>query len=514
MKKLYLLILVVTSSLQSQNFQWVDFPTVVNGTSTSNLGNVIICDSSNNVYEIGFKDNYFYNSSEVYGNLFYRKYSNSGEIIFNKQISGKVRVISIASDGLGNIYLVAAFKNIITFESGASINTAGTSEELILVKFDTNGQFLWNSIISNFGSFNHFSAISTDLNNNVYLGFDNFIDSQIVKLSPINGNTLMTISQQNVQIISSLSIDNQGNIYAAGSCGKSTSIFAGVSQPTTLSYSVYAVKYNSTGTHQWTRYALDITCDNPQISAKTNNEIYLSSRLTGAYAFGSLTATGPSSGFSDDIFITKLNETGTFEWIREVPGTGKANVGNRNFLTSDSNGNVYFAGSTKGTTIWSSSFTTTVTGNNSDALILKYSNLGELMQAKTAGGSFSDSCNGIAVDSSENIFVSGLVTGNVTFDGITNSVGNNVPFIAKIGTTLNVSQNELTTNYSYPNPVNNEVYFSESFNNKEVKFFNVLGELVKETFVKNSQPINITNLSSGIYFVKTKDNLTLKLIKK
>ena len=213
--------------------------------------------------------------------------------------------------------------------------------------------------------------MAVDTSNNIYLGFDDFINSKIVKLSP-TGTLLQTINQQRVQVISSISIDNLGNIYAACSCGDANSTFAGVSQPTSLSYSIYAVKYSASGVHQWTKYLNDNSCRDPQISAKTADNIYLSSSLTGAYTFGSFTTQGPSSGSSDDVFITKMDALGNFNWVKEVPDTGKAYIGSRNFLNSDSNGNVYFVGSTKGTTNWTPNATTSVSGNSTDALILKY----------------------------------------------------------------------------------------------------------------------------------------------
>ena len=93
MKKILIILLFAVNTSFSQNFQWVDFPPVSFGLSTNNLGYSITADSSGNVYAVGFKDNYFL-ASEIYGNLFYRKYDTNGTLIFDKTISGKVRSIN------------------------------------------------------------------------------------------------------------------------------------------------------------------------------------------------------------------------------------------------------------------------------------------------------------------------------------------------------------------------------------------------------------------------------------
>jgi hypothetical protein len=244
MKKFYLLLIFISINSFSQNFLWADFPSISYSANPSNIGYSITCDSFGNIYEIGFKDNYFY-SGEAYGNLYYRKYNTNGQLLFDKTIGGKVRSFNLVSDSDGNIFVAASFKSLITYDT-IQIST-GTTETGILLKFDPNGNFLYNQIITNLGTAaKNFSALDVDSSNNVYLGFDDFFNSKIVKLSP-TGTLLMTIEQQNVPIISSVSIDNLGNIYAAGSCAKSNSVFAGVSQPTALDYSVYAVKYSDSG---------------------------------------------------------------------------------------------------------------------------------------------------------------------------------------------------------------------------------------------------------------------------
>jgi Secretion system C-terminal sorting domain/Beta-propeller repeat len=266
--------------------------------------------------------------------------------------------------------------------------------------------------------------------------------------------------------------------------------------------------------YQWTKYVEDISCLAPKISVKSVNNVYLSSSLTGAFQFGSLTAQGPSSGFSDDIFITKMNSNGDFQWIKEVPGTGKAYVGNRNFLTSDNSGNVYFAGSTRGTTVWNQSITTTVTGFGDDALVLKYNSNGDLLMVKTASGSSNDQCNGIAVDNFGNIFVSGITFGASNFDAISHP-DVDAPFIAKIGNLLSNAKNELNRKIIiYPNPSENQIFISNLESKTKGVIFNLFGQKVKNIEIENNTSISISDLNTGIYFIKFEGYQAEKMVKK
>lgn len=510
MKNIYLTILLLPFCIFSQNFQWVDFP-VINYTTSPTIGYSVACDNSGNIYESGYKDTQIV-SGEVFGNLFYRKLDTSGNVLFENAIVGQGRIFSLVSDANNNIFVSFSFKNTLTI--GGNVISGSTSEQPLLVKFDSLGNLLWYKIITYTNSNKHFSALTTDLSNNVYIGYSNFFNSSITKLNS-SGDVQFTILQQNVQVISSLSIDNLGNIYASGSCGKTNSMFAGVSQPTSLSYSGYVVKYSETGNHQWTKYIQDSSCYDPIVSAKTPNEIYLSSSLSGAYAFGTLTSQGPPSGLSDDIYVTKLDANGNFVWLREVPGSGKAYIGVKNFLTSDANGNVYFAGSTKGITNWTTGISTSISGFNTDVLVLEYNSNGDLLMAKTAGSSLTDRADGIVVDNVGNIFISGLANGNATFDAITHSGSSYFPFVTKIGSLLDVNTNELNKKINvYPNPVEDEIFISNLKDKTNGFISNSIGQKVKNIQIENNTSLPIWDLSAGIYFLKLDGYLMEKIVKK
>jgi hypothetical protein len=64
----------------------------------------------------------------------------------------------------------------------------------------------------------------------------------------------------------------------------------------------------------------------------------------------------------------------------------------------------------------------------------------------------------------------------------------------------------------YPNPSNSVITIITN-EPTQIKIINMLGEVVLEKQVQNQEIIDIKNLSSGIYFIQTKEGYSIKLIK-
>lgn len=512
MKKLLsLYLLAFTGFLHAQAFEWIQTPAINFNSSANLIGFPTTCDAAGNVYLTGFLNN-AYNYTDIFGDLFYNKYNDAGNLLFSKTFTGKAQVYDIQADSAGNIYMAMAYIESVTIDN-TTISSGITSAKQELLKLDTNGNLLWHLPISNFNSaVNHFESIAIDANDAVYICFDNYNFSYVKKLDG-NGNELLSIEQQNVNLISSVSVDNEGNIYTAGGCANSNSKYAGVTVPATFSYNTYVAKYSPTGIYQWVKFVQDITCSEPQVVAHSPENVYFSSTLYGAYTFGSLVAEGPVN-FGYDIFIAKLNTSGTFQWVKEVPGAGKAFVGKRKFLQVDNTGNVYFAGSTAGTVNWGNSITTNSTIYQ-DGLFLKINPSGTILLAKTAGGADTDRFDGITVNSSGNIFVSGLMRGTSTFDTLQHTESNAFlfyPVLAKYNI-INLANPAFTENdiLVYPNPAQD--YFSiQNCLASSGEIFSLLGQKVAQFKVLET-PISIRDLNQGIYVVKLDNGMSFRLVK-
>ncbi|MDR6968357.1 hypothetical protein J2X31_002380 [Flavobacterium arsenatis] len=501
---------------QAQNVEWLDTPTINFDSNAGLIGYNIASDAFGNVYMTGFKDNTFVYEN-IMGTQFYKKYDTDGNLLFSKEINGNVNVYNLETDSAGNVIMMLGFVNNISIDT-LDLISINQGVNYMMVKFNPAGNVLWfhefylpNSSVSSA------RGIAVDATDNIYVSYDDFMNSYIEKFSP-SGETLTTITQGFVKSISSLSVDNAGNIYVAGSCAEPGATFGNVPAPLPgdLPYNVYIAKYSPTAVFQWVKYLDNITCPLPQVKAKSPDEVYLTSELFEPYSFDNIVAQGPVDGYQDT-YIAKLNSTGNFQWVREVPGSGSLMSGERNILDLDAEGNIYFGGYTTGTVNWSSTITTSTIGfSNRDAIVLKYSPDGEILMAKTFGGDDEDRIDGINIGTDGSIFVAGLASGNVAFDGFLVEADEyeRYPFVAKLtNQTLKNPEVDALQIVLYPNPSSDYIYFSNAPENLSGSIFNVLGQKVKSFEIKSNQPILVADLADGTYFIKPDGLKTLKFIK-
>lgn len=174
------------------------------------------------------------------------------------------------------------------------------------------------------------------------------------------------------------------------------------------------------------------------------NDIYTddagNTYATGSFAgttalFGSITlANSDVSGFSGDVFVAKYSPTGDVIWAKSAGGNGN-DAGNG--IVVDNSGNVYITGEFKGAANFASTTLTPTNNNTEEIFVAKYNANGDLQWAKRAGGVGRDWGYGIAVDPTGNAYVTGTFSNNVDFDGTPYSTisGNNADgYVAKFST--------------------------------------------------------------------------------
>lgn len=90
-------------------------------------------------------------------------------------------------------------------------------------------------------------------------------------------------------------------------------------------------------------------------------------------------------------------------------------------------------------------------------------------------------------------------TGNIEFDAL--RVADNWNYVTT-STLLGTVNNDISGLRVYPNPAKNNLYIStDSFAEKQVELYDVLGKVALKTKVTNA-PINLSGLTSGVYVVK------------
>ena len=149
-----------------------------------------------------------------------------------------------------------------------------------------------------------------------------------------------------------------------------------------------------------------------KISIDGNNNTYTTGYFSGVCTFDtglSLTASGAT-----DIFITKVNDQGILQWAVKAGGMGP----DRGLsIKADQQGNCYVTGIYFGSATFGNTTINSV-GGSQDVFIAKYNSAGILQWVVSAGGPEGESGNGITVDNSGNVIVTGQFSGTAHFGSI------------------------------------------------------------------------------------------------
>jgi hypothetical protein len=167
------------------------------------------------------------------------------------------------------------------------------------------------------------------------------------------------------------SVDSSGNVYVGG-------WYNPASSPTVSD--IYALKVNSSGVLQWSNRFTTPQPDTGYVSTiNSSNDLFIA---------------GPS-GSSTAGTLIKYNSAGTFQWAKNFIGSW-TNVF-PNAIKTDSSGNIYVAG-----------FSYTGATNVYDAFTIKFDSTGAIVWQRFLGGVQFEGFDGIAIDGSGNVYVSGL----------------------------------------------------------------------------------------------------------
>jgi hypothetical protein len=516
-KRILLLILIAWGfTVNAQpTFVWLHTPAITLSLNPDYIGYPTTLDAGGNLYVSGFQNNATDAGADVLGSVFINKYNTAGALQFSNSFSGNVAVYALAADASNNLLIAAGYQGNITFGS-TSLSSVEQQILPILIKLDSSGTVLWyfTPTIENNGIVGQFNALATIPDGSIYIGYGDFSNSYITKISA-DGTAVSTIIQDHVRAVASLDADTDGNIYAAGSCADNNATFNGVVQTADFGYNTYIAKYSADGIFQWARFIEDVTCQLPQVKANTANQVYFSAGLNGAFAFGDFMTEGPTGDFPADFFVTKLNATGDFQWVREVPGNAFAQPGNRNFLETDADGNVYFAGLTRGDADWGNGQATSVTGTDARAFVLKYDESGNMQLAKAVSGAHGSRFDGISVNDTGDIFLAGMSYGDIELDGLDYEQGTDFfPFVTKISNlALGTPGAVKPAVFLYPNPVSDKVSINGLREVTPAVIYNLLGQKVADIVLSPGEATSVQQLSNGVYIVKGNNIKTMQFSK-
>jgi hypothetical protein len=168
------------------------------------------------------------------------------------------------------------------------------------------------------------------------------------------------------------------------------------------------MQYDSTGKITWAGSAGGTSTDYGYgIAVDSSDNVYVTGYFNGTVNLGLATLSSNGSG---DVFVAKFDSKGTLGWANSGGG-GSSDYGRG--ITVDSTGNVYITGniftSSSKAPIFGS--TTLAPAGSNDIFVAALDNKGKWTWAKVYGGSSSEYGYRVAVDSKNNVFVTGYFSG-------------------------------------------------------------------------------------------------------
>jgi hypothetical protein len=304
---------------------------------------------------------------------------------------------SISIDAAGNVYTLGHFFGTSDFDPGAGTSnlTASGGSDIFISKLDASGGFVWAKKIGG-TSGDRGISISNDAAGNVY-SIGHYRST--VDFDPGSGTNNLTSNGSDDIFISKL--DASGNFVWAKSIGGS---------------------------------GADI---GRSINVDAAGNSYISGYFSGTVDFdpGSGTSNLVSNG-STEIFISKLDASGSFVWAKSIGGTLQDEGYS---VRIDTTGNVYSTGTFRGTVDFDpgagiSNLTATA---GYDIFISKLDASGNFVWAKGFGGISGERGNSIDVDAVGNVYTTGVFESTVDFDpgaGTNNLTSNGAAdiFISKL----------------------------------------------------------------------------------
>ena len=223
----------------------------------------------------------------------------------------------------------------------------------------------------------------------------------------------------------SIAVDSSGNIYITGYFYETVD-FGGGNVTSAGGADIFVLKLNSSATFQWVNTYGGSTFDvGEDITVDSSGNSYITGYFEGTVDFGGGNVTSAGAA---DIFILKLNSSGTFQWVNIFGGTS-TDVGQG--IAVDSSGNSYITGSFQGTVDFGSGDITP--SGFDDIFVLKVNPSGTFQWVSTFGGTSIDVGEDITVDSSGNSYITGWFRETVDFGGgnVTSAGGADI-FVLKL----------------------------------------------------------------------------------
>lgn len=285
----------------------------------------------------------------------------------------------------GYVYYVGTFSTeTITFGNVTLTNSGRETKDMFILKYDDSGNQIWAKKIGGAQS--------------------DYVDR--------------------------INVDNEGNIYIAGSFQSPTISFGSIDVTNDLSgstgVSFFVAKLSANGEALWIKNAysaLSMRTIPSGLEIDSDGNVYVSSDFDHDIKFNN-----SLYSYYWGMFLVKYDSSGNFKWVRTAPGNSAG-------VVVDSNNQVYFSGTSSGGT---QTFASLPLSNISSGFIAKISPSGTGVWITNFISNLQSKSSAITKDSSDNIIATGSYWGNLQVGGVSYPSLSNDAFVVKCSNTGSV----------------------------------------------------------------------------
>lgn len=404
--------------------------------------NTVDIDPSNGVQNLAT-----YSSGSANSDAFLAKFDQNGLLLWAKNLGTTLIDVlgGVAIDDSDNIYLGVNYEGTSAFIDSLVMVNAPSTNFTCITKFNTSGQVIYNKPIASGVNGSNIDIMDLTVNNvgevfltgmlrgnayfqnpSIYLTSGTASGCDYIAKLAISGDCIWAYAAYtDVSVGYSIGLDAQSNIYLSGTFidvkdfDYKTGTVNITSNPSTTN-NHYLASYDSTGGYRWAFRLASTGVSEIKIS-NTNSKVWMNGDFNSNFDVDPGTSVNTLNISNSTEFVANYTSNGSYQFGFAFKGSGTSKERVTAMDVAD-NGNVIVAGMFTGTIDLDPSTNNLIytSSLDSNVYIASYSSSGALNWANQIKGR---SCiKGLAVDSDENIYVTGYFTLTTYFD-VNNSPG-------------------------------------------------------------------------------------------
>ncbi|WP_437337923.1 SBBP repeat-containing protein [Sorangium sp. So ce394] len=376
------------------------------------------------------------------------KFTEYGVHVWSKSFDG-VSFNKAAVDSSDNVYVTGITMAEYVDLGGGAIY-AGDGFGVVVLKLDSSGNHVWSKVFSGYSASDYATGIGIAVDSsgdvlitgptigNIEIGTESNstnewvynVHAYVAKLDGSDGSLIFADFFPGDGVVSpnSIAVDpNDDSFAVTGLLGGSVNFGGGLLTSNSAwasaeygdGYDAFVAKFESDGDHLWSkRFGDDYSAQGIDIVIDSSGNVDVIGEFDGDVDFGSNTPTlTHPGGETRDIFLVQFSAAGTDVWSKQFGDTGLGSDDNGTGVAVDSAGNVSIVGYFR-TSIDFGGGTLTCVGAT-DVAVAQFDDTGAHLWSASLGGDNTQLGNGIAVDSSGKVTISGEFHHSADFGGST-----------------------------------------------------------------------------------------------